>query len=173
MCSPMESGIMNTLMQSTPRQRKRRFPWCHLSPFLCGVFFHIGVQVAEALPQTGIDNNGVECFCKRTDVGKGDSESNSVSQNQGLSRLRKVGRHWFCSQSRRGAWSCRLPAQIDGIQGSPPASPPAACIKIRSLSWSPSICPLACAVPPPTQPGSGSAAWAPLEVCGPLLRIRV
>ena len=80
----MESGIMNTLAQSTPRQRKRRFPWCHLSPFLCGVFFHIGVQVAEALPQTGIDNNGVECFCKRTDGGKGDSESNSVSQNQGL-----------------------------------------------------------------------------------------
>ena len=74
---------MNTLVQSTPRQRNRRFPWYHLSPFLGGVFFHIGVQVAETLTQTGIDDNGVECFC-RTEVGKCDSESNTVSQNQGL-----------------------------------------------------------------------------------------
>ena len=85
MCSPTDSGIMNTLVQSTPRPRNRSFPWCHLFPFFCGAFFWVGVLVAETLPQTGIDNNGVECFAGQrwASAGLGNSESSSVSQNQG------------------------------------------------------------------------------------------
>ena len=171
----MESGILNTLVQSTPRQRNRRFPWYHLSPFLCGVFFHIRVQVAEALPQTGIDNNGVECFC-RTEVGKCDSESNTVSQNQGLAPAQEgwgalvLLSVWVrCLELQA---SCPDRQHLGKPQGISSCS---VCenqeLVLESQHTSPCM---HCAPCPPNlalgqQPGP---LLAPIEVCGPLLRVR-